>query len=156
MNDSERSGGGEAASAAAPPQSEVGGSTPAGEGAATAEAADAQAPEAPRISIDDFARVELRVGRVVTAEAVRKSKKLVRLEVDDGGGVRQIVAGLLKSHPPETLVGRRVVFIANLKPAKLAGLESNGMVLAAAAADGTPVLLTVELPDKVPPGSEIS
>lgn len=112
--------------------------------------------ESPRISIDEFAKIELRVGRVVAAEAVPKSRKLLRLDVEDGAGVRQIIAGLLKSHPPETLVGRRVVFIANLKPAKLAGLESNGMVLAAAAADGTPVLLTVDLPDQVPPGSEIS
>ncbi|MYK88705.1 MAG: methionine--tRNA ligase [Acidobacteria bacterium] len=155
MNDSERSGGGEAASAAAPPQSEVGGSTPAGEGAATAEAAEAQAPETPRISIDDFARVELRVGRVVTAEAVRKSKKLVRLEVDDGGGVRQIVAGIAKAYEPETLVGRHVVFVANLQPAKLMGIESNGMVLAALDAAGQPVLLKPDDPERAPAGSAI-
>ena len=121
-----------------------------------ASGSQAAETESPRISIDEFAKIELRVGRVVAAEAVPKSRKLLRLEVEDGAGVRQIVAGLLKSHPPETLVGRRVVFIANLKPAKLAGLESNGMVLAAAAADGTPVLLTVDEPDQVPPGSEIS
>ena len=70
--------------------------------------------------------------------------------------MRQIVAGLAKSHAPETLVGRSVVFIANLEPATLAGLESNGMVLAASGADGTPVLLTVDLPDQAPPGSTIS
>ena len=115
-----------------------------------------QAPERPRISIDQFAQMELRVGRVAAAEAVPKSRKLLRLEVDDGTGVRQIVAGLAKSHPPESLVGRSVVFIANLKPAKLAGLESNGMVLAASGADGTPVLLTVDRPDQAPPGSTIS
>ena len=85
-----------------------------------------------------------------------KSRKLLRLDVEDGAGVRQIVAGLAKSHQPEALVGRTVVFIANLKPARLAGLESNGMVLAASAADGTPVLLTVDLPDQAPPGSAIS
>ena len=112
--------------------------------------------ESPRIAIDDFARIELRVGRVVAADAVPKSRKLLRLDVEDGAGVRQIIAGLAKSHQPETLVGRHVVFIANLKPAKLAGLESNGMVLAASAADGTPVLLTVDLPDQAPPGSQIS
>ncbi|MYI74679.1 MAG: methionine--tRNA ligase, partial [Acidobacteria bacterium] len=117
-----------------------------------ASGSQAAETESPRISIDEFAKIELRVGRVVAAEAVPKSRKLLRLDVEDGAGVRQIIAGLLKSHPPETLVGRRVVFIANLKPAKLAGLESNGMVLAAAAADGTPVLLTVDLPDQVPPG----
>ncbi len=115
-----------------------------------------QAPARPRISIDQFARMELRVGRVAAAEAVPKSRKLLRLEVEDGTGVRQIVAGLAKSHPPESLVGRSVVFIANLEPAKLAGLESNGMVLAASGADGTPVLLTVDLPDQAPPGSTIS
>ncbi len=116
----------------------------------------AQAPGRPRISIDQFAQMELRVGRVAAAEAVRKSKKLLRLEVEDGAGVRQIVAGLAKSHPPESLVGKSVVFIANLEPATLAGLESNGMVLAASGADGTPVLLTVDLPDQAPPGSTIS
>ena len=113
-------------------------------------------PAPPRISIDEFAKVELRVGRVVAAEAVPKSRKLLRLDVEDGAGVRQIVAGLAKSHQPEALVGRTVVFIANLMPARLAGLESNGMVLAASAADGTPVLLTVDLPDQAPPGSAIS
>ena len=113
-------------------------------------------PERAQISIDEFARVELRVGRVVAADAVPKSRKLLRLDVEDGAGVRQIIAGLAKSHQPEALVGRRVVFIANLKPARLAGLESNGMVLAASGADGAPVLLTVDLPDQVPPGSEIS
>ena len=138
--------------AAAPPDSKE---------QATMNTADAPrgqpgAAESTRISIDEFAKVELRVGRVVAAEAVPKSRKLLRLDVEDGAGVRQIIAGLAKSHPPETLVGRRVVFIANLKPARLAGLESNGMVLAAAATDGTPVLLTVDLPDQVPPGSEIS
>ncbi|MDE2906250.1 MAG: methionine--tRNA ligase, partial [Acidobacteriota bacterium] len=89
-----------------------------------------QAPARPRISFDQFTQMELRVGRVAAAEAVPKSRKLLRLEVEDGTGVRQIVAGLARSHPPETLVGRSVVFIANLEPAKLAGLESNGMVLA--------------------------
>ena len=113
-------------------------------------------PASPQISIDEFAKVELRVGRVVAADAVPKSRKLLRLDVEDGAGVRQIVAGLAKSHQPEALIGRTVVFIANLKPARLAGLESNGMVLAASAADGTPVLLTVDLPDQAPPGSAIS
>ncbi len=123
--------------------------------AATTEAQQPD-PERAQISIDEFARVELRVGRVVAADAVPKSRKLLRLDVEDGAGVRQIIAGLAKSHQPEALVGRRVVFIANLKPARLAGLESNGMVLAASGADGAPVLLTVDLPDQVPPGSEIS
>ena len=128
------------------------------------DAAPPQAPERapepepgrPRISFDQFMKMELRVGRVAAAEAVPKSKKLLRLEVEDGAGVRQIVAGLAKSHPPETLVGRSVVFVANLEPATLAGLESQGMVLAASGADGKPVLLTVDQPDQAPPGSTIS
>ena len=152
MNDSEQPDAGEAAPAAVPPQPEVGGS-PAGEGAA--DAAAPGAPETPRISIDEFAKVELRVGRVVTAEAVRKSKKLVRLEVDDGGGVRQIVAGIAKAYEPESLVGRHVVFVANLQPAKLMGIESNGMVLAALDAAGQPVLLTPDDPERAPAGSAI-
>ncbi len=155
MNDSEQPGAGEAAPAAAPPQPETGGSAPVGEGAATGEAAAPQAPETPRISIDEFAKVELRVGRVVTAEAVRKSKKLVRLEIDDGAGVRQVVAGIAKAYEPETLVGRHVVFVANLQPAKLMGIESNGMVLAALDAAGQPVLLIPDDPERAPAGSAI-
>ena len=159
MKDGEQSGAGEAVSAEGSPQSEVGGSAPvggsaapAGTGAGTEEAA---APETPRISIDDFARVELRVGRVVTAEAVRKSKKLLRLEIEDGGGVRQVVAGIAKAYEPERLVGRHVVFVANLQPAKLMGIESNGMVLAALDAEGQPVLLAPDDPERAPAGSAI-
>ena len=127
MKDGEQSGAGEAVSAEGSPQSEVGGSAPVGGSAAPvgtgAGTEEAAAPETPRISIDDFARVELRVGRVVTAEAVRKSKKLLRLEIDDGGGVRQVVAGIAKAYEPERLVGRHVVFVANLQPAKLMGID---------------------------------
>ena len=155
MNDSEQPGASEAASAAAPPQSEVGGSASAGGGEETAETAAPPAPETARISIDEFARVELRVGRVVTAEAVRKSRKLVRLEIDDGAGVRQVVAGIAKAYDPEGLVGRHVVFVANLQPAKLMGIESNGMVLAALDAEGQPVLLTPDDPQRAPAGSAI-
>ena len=133
---------------------EASGSASADAGGGT-EAAEAESPESPRISIDEFAKVELRVGRVVTAEAVRKSKKLVRLEVDDGGGVRQIVAGIAKAYEPETLVGRHVVFVANLQPAKLMGIESNGMVLAALDAAGQPVLLGPDDPERAPAGSAI-
>ena len=130
------------------------GSAPAGAGAPTA-AAEPATPDTPRISIDEFAKVELRVGRVVTAEAVRKSKKLVRLEVEDGGGVRQIVAGIAKAYEPETLVGRHVVFVANLQPAKLMGIESHGMVLAALDAAGQPVLLMPDDSERAPAGSAI-
>ena len=151
MNDNEQQGADEAVPAARGP--EVGGST--ADGGSGAEAAASPAPATPRISIDEFAKVELRVGRVVTAEAVRKSKKLVRLEIDDGGGVRQVVAGIARVYEPERLVGRHVVFVANLRPAKLMGIESNGMVLAALDAEGQPVLLTPDDPERAPAGSAI-
>ena len=154
MKDDEQPGAGETASTEVPPQSEVGGSAPVGGSGASAETV-APAPETPRISIDDFARVELRIGRVVTAEAVRKSKKLVRLEIDDGAGVRQVVAGIARAYEPETLVGRHVVFVANLQPAKLMGIESNGMVLAALDTEGQPVLLTPDDPERAPAGSAV-
>ena len=129
--------------------------SPAPAAGAAAGAAASPAPETSRISIDEFARVELRIGRVVTAEAVRKSKKLVRLEIDDGGGVRQVVAGIAKAYASETLVGRHVVFVANLQPAKLMGIESNGMVLAALDAAGQPVLLAPDDPERAPAGSAV-
>ena len=112
---------------------------------------------ASKISIDDFFKVELRVGRVVTAEAVPKSRKLIRVQLDTGDGERQVLAGILGAYEPESLVGRTVIFVANLKPAKLAGLESNGMILAASGPDGgKPVLLTVDDTEAAPPGSKVS
>ena len=110
----------------------------------------------PQITIDDFFKVELKVGRVVAAEAVPKSRKLIRLQLDTGDGERQVLAGILAAYEPESLIGKTVIFVANLKPAKLAGLESNGMVLAASTEGGAPVLLTVEDPDKAPVGSKVS
>jgi len=106
-----------------------------------------------RISIDEFARVRLVVGVIAAAERVPKSKKLVRMEVDLGEGKpRQIVAGIGTRYEPEALVGRRAVFVANLKPAVLMGVESQGMVLAASV-DGDPFLLGVD--GEVPPGTPI-
>jgi len=93
-----------------------------------------------KISIDDFARVELRVGEVKAAEKVKGADKLLRLEVDLGTEVRQIVAGIAESYAPELLVGRKVVIVANLAPRKLRGLESNGMIVAASPDGGKPVL----------------
>ena len=97
-----------------------------------------------RISIDDFMKVELRVARIIAAEAVPKSKKLMKLQVDLGTERRTIVAGIAEAYEPDALVGRTIVVVANLKPAKLMGIESNGMVLAASTADGKPILLSVE------------
>jgi methionyl-tRNA synthetase len=93
-----------------------------------------------KISIDDFAKVELRVALVKTAERVKGADKLLRLEVDLGTEVRQLVAGIAEAYEPEALVGRKVVIVANLAPRKLRGIESNGMIVAASPEGGKPVL----------------
>ncbi len=109
----------------------------------TAEPAKTPAPVAAsdgKITIDDFAKVELRVALVKVAEKVQGADKLLRLEVDLGTEVRQIVAGLAEAYAPESLIGRKVVIVANLQPRKLRGLESNGMIVAASLEGGKPVL----------------
>jgi methionyl-tRNA synthetase len=94
-----------------------------------------------RISIDDFAKVELRVGQVKTAEKVKGADKLLKLEVDIGSEVRTIVAGIAEKYSPEKIIGMKVVIVANLQPRKLRGIESNGMIVAASIGDkGQPVL----------------
>ncbi len=93
-----------------------------------------------KISIEDFAKVELRVGQVKVAEKVKGADKLLRLEVDLGTEVRQVVAGIAEAYAPETLIGRKVVIVVNLAPRKLRGLESNGMIVAASPEGGRPVL----------------
>jgi methionyl-tRNA synthetase len=112
------------------------------------------APEAPsalqarsidgRISIEDFMKVDLRVARIVEAERVAKSKKLMKMSIDVGSERRTIVAGIAEAYEPEALVGKTVVIVANLKPAKLMGIESNGMVLAASPEGGGPIILNAE------------
>jgi methionyl-tRNA synthetase len=93
-----------------------------------------------KISIDDFAKIELRVGVVKVAERVPKADKLLRLEIDIGTEVRQVLAGIAEAYAPETLIGRKVVIVANLAPRKLRGMESNGMIVAASLEGGKPVL----------------
>jgi tRNA-binding protein len=93
------------------------------------------------ITIDDFKRVDLRVGKVLEATRVEGSKKLIRLVVDLGTEKRQILAGLAEYYKPEELVGKYVVVVANLQPKKMMGLESQGMLLATC---DKPVLLTIE------------
>ena len=110
-------------------------------------------PAAPRITIDDFAKVELRVAEVVAAEPVPKSKKLLKLTVSLGAEQRTLVAGIAEHYAPADLVGKRVVVVANLEPAKLMGVESNGMVLAASSGKALAVLT---LDRDVPPGSKVS
>ena len=106
-----------------------------------------------RIAIDDFMRVELRVAKVLEAEAVPKSKKLIKLKVDVGTEQRTIVAGIAEAYQPDQLVGRTIVIVANLKPAKLMGIESNGMVLAASPEGGLPSLVAVD--PNLPAGSRV-
>jgi methionyl-tRNA synthetase len=108
--------------------------------AAAATPKPAATPPQGTISIDDFAKVELRVGQVKVAEKVKGADKLLRLEVDLGTEVRQVVAGIAESYAPEALIGRKVVIVANLAPRKLRGLESNGMIVAASPEGGKAVL----------------
>jgi methionyl-tRNA synthetase len=98
------------------------------------------AEQSDKITIDDFIKVDLRVAQIKVAERVPKADKLLRLEVDLGYEQRQILAGIAEAYTPESLVGRKVVIVANLAPRKLRGLESNGMIVAASLGDGKPVL----------------
>ena len=113
----------------------------------------AAAAPAPKIAIEDFAKVEMRVGLVRTAERVAGADKLLQLQVDIGDEVRQIVAGLALAYKPEQLVGRKVVVVTNLQPRKLRGVESNGMIVAASTPDGAPVL--AGFAEEVPVGAKL-
>jgi methionyl-tRNA synthetase len=107
----------------------------------TAEAPAAVEEGSPKIAIDDFLKVDLRVGQVLTAAPVKGSTKLMHMTVDLGEAKpRTIVAGIAEAYTPEQLVNRKVVIVANLQPRKLKGIESNGMIVAASVADGKPVL----------------
>ena len=118
------------------------GKTASGEPAVEQAALPEAAPIKPQISVDDFRKVDLRVARIVTCEKVPKSEKLLRLEVQIGRDKRQIIAGISKHYKPEELVGKNIIVVANLAPAKLMGLESNGMLLAASTEDGKLTVLT--------------
>jgi len=108
--------------------------------------------EEPKISIEEFAKVQMRVGQVLEAEKVEGSRKLIRMRVDIGTEIRQVVAGIAGSYQPESLVNRKIILVANLKPAKLMGIVSDGMVLAAATGDQA-VLATFA--EDVPNGSPL-
>ncbi|MGN0661023.1 MAG: methionine--tRNA ligase [Oscillospiraceae bacterium] len=124
--------------------------------AETAPAPEQNKPEAeelPQIGIEDFAKVELRVARVKSCEPVKKSKKLLKLMLDDGSGTdRQVLSGISQWYAPEDLIGKKVVIVANLKPAKLCGEMSNGMILAADSGDEAKVIF---IDDSIPEGSKI-
>ncbi|MDQ1234856.1 methionyl-tRNA synthetase [Paenibacillus sp. SORGH_AS306] len=106
--------------------------------------------QAPEISIDDFAKVELRVAQVISAEPVKKADKLLKLQLDLGTEQRQVVSGIAKFYTPEELVGRKVICVTNLKPVKLRGEESKGMILAASHGDQ---LTLATVPDGMPNGA---
>lgn len=107
---------------------------------------------APEIAIDDFAKVEIRAAKIVSAERVKKSDKLLCLQLDDGMGGRQVVSGIAQYYSPEELVGKKIQLIANLKPVKLRGVDSFGMICAADTPDGVKVIF---VDDSIPAGSKI-
>jgi methionyl-tRNA synthetase len=127
---------------------------PASVGATHASPLPASTPSADgRIAIDDFMKVELRVAKVLEAEAVPKSKKLIKLKVDAGSEHRTILAGIAEAYQPEQLVGRTIVIVANLEPRKMMGMESQGMVLAASLEGGLPSLVAVD--ESLPAGARV-
>jgi len=105
------------------------------------------------VTFAEFKRLDLRIGRVVSARRIPGTDKLLVLEVDLGGETRQLVAGLAPYYTPESLVGREVVVVANLEPKVIRGVRSEGMLLAADV-DGRPVLLRPD--EEVPPGSPVT
>jgi methionyl-tRNA synthetase len=137
-------------SSAVPPAQPAAASQPAAPPAASSQP---QASAGERISIDDFMKVDLRVAKVLAAEKVENSRKLVKLSIDVGTEQRTLVAGIAEAYEPEQLVGRIIVMVFNLKPAKLMGIESNGMVLAASPDGGKPTLVGFD--QDVAPGTRV-
>ena len=125
-----------------------------------ASAPTAAVPHAPgpiataptQITIDEFMKVELKAAKVLSAERVPKSEKLLKLQVSLGHEQRQIVAGIAKKYEPDSLIGKTIVIVANLKPAKLMGIESQCMVLAAGDSE---VLGLVTILEEVDPGTKV-
>ena len=110
-------------------------------------------PENVVIGIEDFSKVSLKVALVKQCEKVEKSDKLLKLILDDGQGERQVVSGIAAWYTPDDLIGKKVVVVANLKPAKLRGVESNGMILAADCPNGEVKVIFVD--EAIPQGSKI-
>ena len=110
------------------------------------------APEPKRLSIEQFFELDLRVARIVSAEPVEKTDKLLKLQIDLGSEQRQIVAGVAQAYESEALVGKRIIVVANLKPARIRGVESQGMLLAADL-EGRPIVATFD--EEVPPGTRV-
>ncbi len=110
-------------------------------------------PVAANIAYDDFAKIDIRVGKVVECKKVPKADKLLQFKIDDGMGGRTIVSGIAKYYAPEDLIGKEVCFVANLEPRKLKGVESQGMILSAEDADGR--LVVIGLQGEVKPGCQV-
>jgi methionyl-tRNA synthetase len=128
-------------------------SAPSPDAAPASPAAASQWPIDQRITIDEFMKIDLRVAKVTAAERVPNSRKLVKLQIDLGSEQRTLVAGIAEAYEADALVGRHVAIVANLKPAKLMGIESNGMVLAASPDGGKPMLVSFE--DPPAPGTRV-
>ena len=112
---------------------------------------DEQPGPAP-ISINQFFETQLRVARVLSVERIPNADRLLKLQVDLGDGQRQIVAGIAQSYEVEALVGKRIIVVANLEPARIRGVDSQGMLLAADL-DGRPIVATFE--EEIPPGTQV-
>ena len=121
--------------------------------AETAEPGFTPEPQAGQIEFDDFTKVDLRVAKVLECEKIKKSKKLLKLKLDDGMGGRQVVSGIAQWYEPSDLIGRKVIIVANLKPAVLCGEESQGMICAADLPDGSCVVQFAD--DSVPCGAKL-
>jgi methionyl-tRNA synthetase len=124
--------------------------------AAPAAAAPAAEQADTTITIDDFGKIDLRVAIVLAVERVPKTEKLLRLELDLGSEKRTIVSGIAEFYEPEALVGKRIVIVANLKPARIRGVESRGMLLAAGGRGPGEELGLVTLDSDIPPGTRVS
>lgn len=109
-------------------------------------------PAPPQITIDEFMKIQLKTAKVLSAERVPKSEKLIKLQVSLGAEQRQIVAGIGKKYEPDALIGKTIVIVANLKSAKLMGIESQGMVLAAGDTD---VLGLLTIQEEADPGTKV-
>lgn len=104
------------------------------------------------ITIEEFQRLDLRVGKIIEAKNVEGAKKLLKLVVDIGSEYRQLVAGIAEAYKPEDLIGKEVVIVANLKPAVIRGIQSNGMILAASVDN----VISIISPDReMPPGAKV-
>ena len=109
-------------------------------------------PELPEVEIDHFGALDLRVAKILACEKVEKSDKLLKLQVDIGSEKRQIVSGIAKDYTPDDLVGKKVIIIKNLKPAKIRGVESKGMLLASSGKDKINVIFA---PENAEPGEKV-